>query len=106
MITDDDAESAQRFLLDNAKKAGELKGQRIYLEEYRKSLKAILMSDSNGKTQGDKEAHAYSHPKYIEHLAKLRDAVQKDETNRAEREAAVMRISVYQTQSANVRGRI
>jgi len=106
MITDDEAERAQDFLRTNAKKSGELRGERVYCEEYRKSLKAILKSESNKKIQGDKDDYAYSHDRYLEHLDKLRKAVIADEENRALREAACMKIQVWQTQSANTRGRI
>ena len=106
MLTDEAAEKAQHFLLENAKKAGDLRGERIYCEEMRKSLKAILMNDAPEGPVGMKEAYAYSHPRYQEHLTKLKEAVGLDEENRARREAALMRIEVWRSQSANVRGKL
>jgi uncharacterized protein YpiB (UPF0302 family) len=106
MVTDDEAEKAADFLRDNASKAGKLRGLRIYAEEYRKSLKAILMNQSNATTIADREAGAYSDPRYLDHLNKLREAVQADEENRALREGANMRIEVWRTQSSNLRGRL
>lgn len=106
MITDDEAERAQDFLRSNAKKAGELRGERIYIEEMRKSLKSLLLLESNETTQSAREAHAYADDRYLEHLDKLRKAVVADEENRALREAACMKIEVWRSQSANVRGRI
>ncbi len=106
MISDDEAERAQDFLRTNAKKAGELRGERIYLEEMRKSIKSLLLLESNEATQSAREAHAYSHDRYLEHLDKLRKAVVADEENRALREAACMRIEIWRTQCSNSRGRI
>lgn len=106
MITDDQAEAALDFLRDNAPKAGKLRGLRIYAEEYRKSLKAILMSGSDGKSGIDRETEAYSDPRYLAHLDKLRDAVTADEENRALRVGAEMRIEVWRTQSSNARGKL
>lgn len=106
MVTDGEAERAADFLRENAKQAGRLRGERIYAEEYRKSLKAILMNESDGDTVGARESDAYSHHRYTDHLIGLRAAVQADEENRALREGAVMRIEVWRTQSSNLRGRI
>ncbi len=106
MILDSQAEGAADFLRDNASEAGRLRGERIYLEEFRKSLKAILMVQSKGKSAADREAEAYAHERYQEHLARIRDAVQADEENRALREAAAMKIEVWRTEGANLRGRI
>lgn len=106
MITDAQAEAAADFLRDNASDAGKLRGERIYCEEYRKSLKAILMSQSRAKTSAEREAEAYAHQLYLDHLAKLRDAVQADEENRALREAAAMKVEVWRTEGANLRGRL
>jgi hypothetical protein len=106
MITDDQAEKAADWLTANAKEAGKLRGLRIYAEEYRKSLKAILMAHSSAKSAADREQAAYSDEKYIAHLGVIRDAVTADEENRALREAAAMRIETWRSQRANERGRL
>lgn len=106
MVTDEAAESAADFLYKNAKRAGELRGDRIYAEEYRKHLKALLMAQANDQPVNAREQFAYGHEKYLEHLKALRSIVAADEENRALREAACMRISVFQTQSANIRGKL
>ncbi len=106
MITDEQAERAADFLRDNATAAGKLRGSRTYMEEFRKSLKAILMVQSAAKSAADREAEAYAHQKYQEHLLALREAVVADEENRALREAASMKIEVWRTQSSNARGKL
>ena len=42
--------AAVDFLYEHAPTYAKAKGERIYLEEYRKSLKAILFQQADGKT--------------------------------------------------------
>ena len=42
MITDDEIEKAVDWLKENAKSSANSRATRIYLEEYRKSLKALI----------------------------------------------------------------
>ncbi len=105
-ITDESAEMACDWLRDNAKKAGELRGARIRAEEMRKHIKAVLMAQSTAKSAVDREAEAYGHARYFEHLATIEKAVIADEENRAMREAAALRIEVWRSLSANLRGKL
>ena len=75
----------------------------MYCEEYRKSLKAIIASESNEKSEVAKERYAYAHERYLEHLDKLKLAVIEDEKNRAMRVAAEMKIEAWRSQQANMR---
>jgi dihydroorotase-like cyclic amidohydrolase len=106
MITDDDVERAVDFLRDNAVKSGALRGDRIYAEHYLKHLKAILMVHSEETSIGAQEKEAYSDDRYREHLQALRNIVSADEENRALREAAALKIEVWRTEQANVRGKL
>ena len=45
IITDEDVSKAVDYLRDTAEEAAKNKSERIYLEEYRKSLKAMIMKD-------------------------------------------------------------
>jgi hypothetical protein len=103
MIDDTAVESAVDWLLKNAPEAGRLRGERVYCEEYRKSLKAILASQANENAEAAKERWAYAHSEYQIHLERLRDAVTADEVNRAQRATAELRIEVWRTQSSNNR---
>ena len=104
MITDDEAERAVDFLRDSAEKAACARAERAFTEEYRKSMKALIMSNHNEGSIALQERVAYSDEKYIAHLGAIRDAVFKDELMRAQREAAHAKIMAWQTQSANLRG--
>lgn len=103
MIDEGDIEKAVHWLLSSADEAAEAKGERIYCEEYRKSLKAIIASECNETSEAAKERHAYAHPRYQEHLERLKQAVIRDETMRARRAAAEMKIEAWRTQSSNMR---
>ena len=102
MITDEQAESAADFIRDNATKAGQAKATRIYLEEFRKTLKARLYQQASG-TVGDRESYAYGHPDYEKHLDALRIAVEDDERMRWMMVAAEAKLEAWRTMSANAR---
>lgn len=105
MLTDDQAEKAADFIKSNAGKFAQAKATRIYCEEYRKSLKAILFNQMEG-TIADKENKAYAHEKYLLHLDELRNAVIEEEKLRGLIKAAEMQIEIWRSESANSRGRI
>ena len=103
MITDDDVELAVDYLRDNAKKAAEAKANHIYMEEYKKVVKAALMSECGAKTIGERETYAYRNPRYNEHLEVYKEAAKIDEYHRWMMKAAEAKIEVWRTQAANER---
>ena len=103
MISDDEIEKAVDWLRDHALDAAKARAERVYCEEYRKSLKAILASQSNEKSEGAKERYAYGHEEYLSHLEDLKQAVLEDEKNRALRVAAELKIEAWRTMEANKR---
>ena len=98
-----DPQKAVDYLRDNADKFAKAKAERVYLEEFRKSKKSLLMLQSDEKTQAGKEAYAYSHGEYIELLDGLKAAVEVEETVKWQMIAAQARIEVWRTQQANNR---
>jgi hypothetical protein len=91
------------FLLNNAPAYAKAKAERIYLEQYRKSLKATLFVQDTGKTIADREAAAYAHPDYLQILEGLREAVEEEEKLRWQMVAAEARIEVWRSQEASNR---
>lgn len=91
------------FLLKNAPAYAKAKAERIYLEQYRKSLKSLLFVQDEGKTIADREAAAYSHPDYLQLLEGLKTAVEQEERLRWEMVAAEARIEVWRSQEASNR---
>jgi hypothetical protein len=62
------------FLRDNAKNLAKAERDVTYFTEFRKSKKALLMLQSNAKTESGKETYAYSHKEYIKLLDVLANA--------------------------------
>ena len=94
------------FLLKNASKYAKAKSERIYIEEFRKSKKALLMQIAQIKgveTMAAQERDAYANAEYQELLKGLRDAVEVEETLRWQLIAAQMKIDLYRTEQANNR---
>ena len=80
------------------------KAERVLNEEYRKSLKSILMSRSTEKTLAAQERDAYSHQEYLDHLQKLSASVEDEEKLRWRMIATQTAIEVYRTMEASNRG--
>jgi len=98
--------AAVDFILKSAPEYAKAKSQRIYLEEFRKSKKALLMKDALVKgyeAANAQEREAYSHPDYIELLEGLAAAIEIEESLKWKLEAAKMRTEIWRTESANAR---
>lgn len=94
------------FIRDHAKIYAEAKAKRIYLEEYRKTKKALCMraAELRGVSAANaQERDAYSHPEYIELLEGLKAAVEEEEKLRWMFVAAQAKIEVWRTIEANRR---
>lgn len=99
-----DPNKAIDFLLKNAEKYAHAKSQRVYLEEFRKSKKALLMNQCDEKAANAREQYAYSHPEYIGILDGLKSAVEVEETLKWQQIAAQLRVEVWRSQEASNRG--
>lgn len=94
------------YLYTHGRKYAEAKSHRVYLEEYRKSQKAMLMKAAmtNGiKAVNAAEIEAYADPAYIEVLKGLEAAVEKEEELRWGLVSAQARIDVWRSQEASNR---
>ena len=56
MITDEQAENASDYIRDNADSFAQAKANRIYLEEFRKTQKALLIQKAPKGTVQEREA--------------------------------------------------
>ena len=97
---------AIEFILENAPLYAKAKSDRIYLEEFRKTKKALLMKEAmemgieSGVAQ-EREAHA--HYEYAELLKGLAVAIEKEETLKWKLMAAQMKTDIWRTEQANER---
>ena len=94
------------FLLKNAGKYAQAKSERIYIEEFRKSKKALLMQQAQIKgveTMAAQERDAYANLEYQELLVGLKEAVEVEEKLRWQLIAAQMKIDIWRSQEASNR---
>jgi predicted Zn-dependent peptidase len=110
VVTDTDVEKALDFLRNNAFAAAKARAERIYLEEFRKSKKAILMKEAAAKHNGPndlaigaQERDAYASEEYQTLLLGLKAAVENDEKCRFGALSAQAVIDAWRTQQANER---
>lgn len=103
MISEDDIDKAVEYLRQNARPAAQAKANRIYMEEYRKVVKAQIMREQGSIALGAQEAAAYSDARYEQHLKAMETAIEKDEYNRWMMTAAEAKIEAWRTQQANAR---
>ena len=102
-----DEQSVQKavdYLRDTADSTAQARANRIYMEEYRKSLKAMLMKEHASLPVSAQEREAYADPKYVAHLDAIKEAVFIEQKALFLREAASAKLEAYRTQSANYRG--
>lgn len=103
MVTDEQAQKALDFLIANAGKAAKARAERVYCEEWRKSIKSIQMQQWEGKAIGIQERNAYASDEYRQHLEALKEAVMVDEKCRWSMIAAQATLDAWRTQQANKR---
>ena len=103
MSEERDPHKAVDYIIANAKKFAKAKSERVYLEEYRKSLKALLMKRSLEDTIGAQEREAYAHAEYQQLLQGLKAAVETEEKLRWDLIAAQARVEIWRSQEATAR---
>lgn len=102
-----DINDAVNYLYTHGRKYAEAKAHRVYLEEFRKSQKAMLMkvalTDGRAKSAAVAEIEAYADPAYVEILKGLEAATEAEETFRWGLVSAQARIDVWRSQEASNR---
>lgn len=102
-IRDEEVDKALDYIRDNATVAASARANRIYVEEYRKVVKATIMKEHDGKSAVVQERDAYADQRYVDHLEAIRQAVEVDEKCRFMLAAANAKIEAWRTQSSNER---
>lgn len=103
MSEDRDPHKAVDYILVNGKKFAKAKAERVYLEEYRKSLKAILMKRTIETSVAAQEREAYSDPEYLQLLQGIKEATEIEEKLRWDLIGAQARVEIWRTEQANNR---
>lgn len=105
--------SEQEHWLDNIRQLvgdyAKAKADRVYLDHFRKSKKAILMRQAETedatryKSAASQEVFAYSHPEYLELLDGLRQATETEEFRRWQLKKREMQFEEWRSSQANQR---
>ena len=94
------------YILKHSAEYAKAKSQRVYLEEFRKTKKALLMKEALAQgieAANAQEREAYAHPEYQELLKGLAAAIEVEESLKWNLEAAKMRCDIWRTEQANNR---
>jgi hypothetical protein len=102
-MSDRDPHKAVDYIIKHAPKFAKAKSERVYLEEFRKSKKALLMAQSPADAANAREQYAYSHPEYLSLLDGFKSAVEIEEKLRWDLVAAQARVEIWRTEQANNR---
>ena len=88
------------WIRDHATEMAQAKANRVMMEEMRKSKKALLMKEAEGRghnTSASQEREAYAHPEYLELLEGLKAAVEEEERLRWLMIGAQLRIECWRS---------
>lgn len=101
-----DPNAAVDYIIAKSAEYAQAKANRIYCEEFRKTLKAELCKralEMGYEAVNAQEREAYSHPDYKAHLTAIKQAVEAEERLRWMLVAAEARISVWRSLEASNR---
>ena len=101
-----DPHEAINYMIRHSAEYAQAKAQVTYLEEFRKSQKALLMRDAlemGFEAANAQEREAYADPVYAKLLRGLAAAIEKEETLKWEIEAARLDIEIWRTREATNR---
>lgn len=102
-MTEIDPNKAIDFMVKNAEAFAEAKANRVYMEEFRKTLKAQLMARDKSLPLAAQERDAYADQAYVDHLSGLKEAIAVEEKLRWQLVAAQARVEVWRSQEASAR---
>lgn len=104
MSRDIDPNEAVDFIIKHSGEFAQAKANRVFLEEFRKSKKSLLMKASPETSGIAQERDAYAHPEYLALLDGLKAAVETEETLKWKLTAATLRVDIWRTNEASNRG--
>jgi len=103
LITDAEIERALDWLRDNAEPMAKARAERLYLEQWVKTVKAQEMMHQQGMSVAASETVALTSTKYTDSLLAFKAAVYEDERLRFLGKAAEAKIEAFRTFEATRR---
>lgn len=102
MISEQEIDRALAYLRDNAEKDAQARAERLYLEQWIKTVLAQEMGKNEG-SMAAAEAAARRSEAFIAALRGYRDAIAEDEKRRFLRGAAEAKVEAWRTEQATRR---
>lgn len=103
MITENEIERALDFLRDNAEPAAKARAERLYLEQWQKTVKAQEMAKHGDISSAKAEMLALTSKPYIDALIAYKAAIYEDERIRFLVSAAEAKIEAWRSLEATRR---
>jgi hypothetical protein len=103
MIDADAAEKAVDWLRANARSIAQGRAERLYMEQWIKTVKATLQQEQAGSSAAASEIGALASPKYLAALQAYKQAIETDEYNRFMVTAAEAKIEAWRSQESTRR---
>lgn len=97
------AEKAVWWLKENASAIGKARAERLYMEQWIKTVKATIQTEFGSMSVAGAEVVALSSPKYAEALAAYKVAIEQDERLRFLAAAAEAQIECWRSIEATKR---
>jgi hypothetical protein len=97
---------AIEFILEQAPRFAEAKAQRVYIENFLRTKKSLLMKEALAKGIDSgiaQEREAYAHPEYQELLLGLQVATEREEALKWKLTAAQMKADIWRSEQASER---
>lgn len=102
-ITDQEAQKAVDYLVSSTKDYAKWKSRMKYLEQHRKSVRAVESLKATGKTISENEKRAEASEAYKYVLMEYEEAVCEFTLIDSYRHAAEIKVDLYRTMSASLR---
>lgn len=103
MISEQDIDRALSYLRDNSEKDAQARAERLYVEQWLKTVLAQEQSKINAPSMAAAEMGARTSPAYLGALDAYKQAIYEDEKRRFLRAAAETKIEAWRTMSSNER---
>lgn len=100
---DIDPVKAVEYIMKHSAEFAKAKAERVYIENYLRSKKSILMSKSSAKSVAAAEVDAYADPEYIGLLDGLKEAVETEEKLKWMLTSAQLKVEIWRSQEATNR---
>lgn len=100
---DIDPGRAVEYIMKHSAEFAKAKAERVYLENFLRSKKSILMATAKASTISGAEAEAYAHSEYIGVLEGLKEAVEAEEKLKWMLTAAQLKVEIWRSQEATNR---